>query len=447
MEFSDGSTLDFKVSVGRVSSESGSVWDTAQWNVDDWDGGADVDFSDLSSRVQSMRTRRGKDRFGKRFRTGTAVLVLNNEDGLFSLMDSAFNPGDIVKIEGVFTAGGDPDEFPQDIPDATVWDGETGREWTAHGSLVLDDDLPPGLPVTFGLFRGRVHSSIDRLRRGVDVTTVVASDGFADLARIDKAAQPDAGAGELSNARVTRVLNNAGQGFDSHAEIGTFFHTMAATDLDKVSLEELQLTMDTEGGDVWMDTTGEVTIAGRDWLTTQLRSTETQWLLGALSVGVEEARPSRSVELMVNDAVYQNVGGVVQTAEDTLSKTRFGTQSRKRIDLLGDLDLNAQFLATRVVANLSAVRPRVREVTMPVVNRDTADLGLGVLFGDLAIVIVSSIHDWGMAFAAHVIGISNSMVDDEWTVTLTLDDAFVDNVDGGFDFEAFSEGFSLGGQP
>ncbi len=292
-----------------------------------------------------------------------------------------------------------------------------------------------------------MHSSTDRVRGGVDTTTVVASDGFADLARIDKAAQPDAGAGELSNARVTRVLNNAGQGFDSHVEIGTFFFTMAATDLDRVSLEELQLTMDTEGGDAWMDTAGEVTIAGRDWLTTQLRSTETQWLLGALDVGVEEARPSRSVELMVNDAAYQNVGGIVQTAEDTTSKTRFGTQSRKRLDLLGDLDSSAAFLATRVVANLSAVRPRVREVTMPVVNRDTVDLGLGVLFGDLAIVIVESIHDWGMAFAAHVIGISNSMVDDEWTVTLTLDDAFVDNVDGGFDFEAYSEGFALGGQP
>ena len=423
------------------------MWDTAEWNTDLWDGGADVDFSDVSSRVQSMRTRRGKDRFGKRFRTGTGVLVVNNEDGLFSLMDSAFNPGDIVKIEAVFIAGGDVDEFPQAIPDSTTWDGETGREWTAHGSLVLDDDVPPGLPITIGLFRGRVHSSTDRLRRGVDTTSVIVSDGFADLARIDKPAQPDAGAGELSNARVTRLLLNAGQGFDTHNEIGAFFHTMAATDLDKVSLEELQLTMDTEGGDIWMDTAGIVTIAGRDWLTTQLRSTETQWLLGALGVGVEEARPSRSVELMVNDATYQMVGGVAQTAEDTLSKTRFGVQSRKRIDLLGDTDTDAAFLASRVVAQLSAVRPRVREVSMPVVNRDTADFGLGVLFGDLAIVIVSSIHDWGMAFAAHVIGIANSMVDDEWTVTLTLDDAFVDNVDGGFDFEAFSEGFALGGQP
>ena len=35
----------------------------------------------------------------------------------------------------------------------------------------------------------------------------------------------------------------------------------------------------------------------------------------------------------------------------------------------------------------------------------------------------------------------------KWTVTVALDNAFVENINGGFDWQAFSEGFALGGQP
>jgi hypothetical protein len=205
--------------------------------------------------------------------------------------------------------------------------------------------------------------------------------------------------------------------------------------------------MDSEGGDAWMDALGVVTIAGRDWLTETLRATEVQWIIGALDVRVTDARPTRTNEFLVNDATIANTGGLAQNADDAPSKQRYGTRTTRRLDLLGDSDLASQFLADRLVANLKDVRPRVRQATVPILSRNGADFGLGVTFGDLTLTFVNSIHGWGMGFAGHVIGVENIMTDDQWTVKLVLDDAFVSNVDGGFDFEAFSDGFALGGQP
>ena len=448
MQFADGSTVTFKVSWGRRSAVGSDVWDVAEWDTGEWDGGEDISFTEVTPRVLSVSTRRGKDRFLKRFRVGTAKLELDNIDGIWSEVDAGFSPGDFVKIEAVFTSAGDPDQFPQAIPDSTTWTDQTaGGTWTAHGSLVLDDDLPPGVPVVVGLYYGRVESSTDIVKGGIDVTRVTCVDAFAELARIQKDAAAPVGAGELSNARVDRILTNAGQGFDTSNQLGTFFVTMAATDLSTAALQELQLTLETEGGDAWIDTAGIVTVTGRDWLTTLIRSTEVQWLIGTLGVRIMDGRPVRSAELIVNDATISNAGGIAQNAQDAASKLRYGTRTTRRLDLLGNIDGNASFLATRIVANLAAARPRVRQAVVPILTRDAADLGLGVQFGDLTVTLISSINDWGMGFAGHVVGIENDMRDDQWTVTLQLDDAFVANVDGGFDFEAYRDGFALGGQP
>lgn len=413
MDFPDGSWVQFLVWSGRRSEASASVYDTAQYDLDVYDGSTDITWTPYQSKVMTMDIRRGKDAFLKRFRTGTAKFELDNSSGEFTT--GGMLPGDYVWIQALrFTP---PDSF-----------------------------------VTFSLFYGRVNHAEDIVRGGVDITKVRCTDLQADLALIDRAAEVAQGAGETTAARMQRIVANAGQTFTTN-QVWPTVATMQATTLAGQALSEAQLTMDSEGGDMWLGTGpnfvngGTVEFAGRDWLTEAPRSTVEQWLLGGSGLPLINGRITKARQLIVNDATFASAGGTAQQATDGLSIQRYGRQTTRRLDLICVGDAQPLFLAARTVANLSQIRPRVTTATTPVDDTDAADYGYGVQFGDLVTVHVDSINGWGLAFAAHVIGIEHSMWGDEWFVTVTLDDAFIENVDGAFSYLEFDDSFGLGGQP
>ena len=103
-------------------------------------------------------------------------------------------------------------------------------------------------------------------------------------------------------------------------------------------------------------------------------------------------------------------------------------------------------LATRAVNQLAAVRLRVNTLTVDIEDFDAATMGGEIKFGDLVLVVYESIHGWAAAFTSHIVGIAHTTSETTWRVLLTLDDAFVDNVDGAFYFESHDQSFALGGQ-
>ncbi len=97
-----------------------------------------------------------------------------------------------------------------------------------------------------------------------------------------------------------------------------------------------------------------------------------------------------------------------------------------------------------MVNSLKDVRPRVRAVTVEVTDLQSAFFGNQADFGDLVTVHVTSIHGWASAYLSHIIGVSHTIFEQSWIVTLMLDDAFVDNVDGSYS-SAYSGAYRLGG--
>ena len=403
----DGSSYAWTVDWGRTSPGSLSVYGTGVYDLATYDGAATIGWNAAAGFTLSVSTRRGKDAFGKRYRTGTAQVVLDNSNGRWSGDEAGFAPGDFVRMQ------------------ATV--------------------APSGAPgVTVGTFYGRVDSSTDKVRGGVDTTNVRVVGLFADWAGLDFDAVTPVGAGELSDARMERIFDYYLFDWDAVTEYGTPTNTMQATELAQPALQNGQITMDSEGGDFAELPDGTFMLGYRDWLTEATHATVVQWNLGGIGIGITQAQPSRELQLVVNDATVSNTGGVAQNSTDDVSITRFGTRTTRRLDLIGSTDAQALFLARRFTTNLAEVRPRVRSVTVMAVDEESATFCQTVKFGDLCEVAVQSINSWGSTYLAHCIGVEHAHSGTTWTTTIRLDDAFVENTDGAYDPFAYSSGYQLG---
>lgn len=445
----DGTIIEWNVQTGRRGPSSADNWDTAEWDTAFWDGGTEVDFNRIpESLILSLKVKQGKDAFGKRYRAGALTLVLDNQDGLFTQLDTSLQPGDYVSVSvRILFPAGPPDE---PIPDGWNWFDETGRAWTSHGDLVWADDTPD-VPIGGAVFYGRVYSAIDTVRNGRDVTKVVVYDFFQDLAINQRDAVPAVGAGELSINRAFRITVNAGLD-GTVGGAGQYEATMQETTLSGKALDQLHLTVETEGGDMFASNSripessfGSVFFKPRDWLTTDTRSINVQFVLGGLSgIPIIDANISRELAIVVNNATFSNAGGVSQNSTDTVSVQRYGERTFRRLDLQGDQDTQAQFLAQRTVSALKDVRPRIREVTVPIVDARSAEFGRTVVFGDLVLTTVNSVNGWSYTALGHVIGKQQIVFEQTWHMILRLDDAFVSNVDGAFNDEMFTNAFTLG---
>ena len=451
-ELPDGTEIWWHVLIGRRTDSSADVYDTALYGAATYDGGSLVFYERLpESLILSMNVKQGKDRFGKRFRAGSAQVLVDNETGLFTQVNSFASPGDYIWIRQELTLPPGPPDEP--IPDGWTWNDETGRQWTAHGSLIWADDTPD-VPVEYAQFYGRIDSSVNTVRNGRDVTKLVAYDMFAELAPIDKDAVPSVGAGEDATARLLRIGSNASSAFGGVQPIAFPKTTLQATTLAQGALDMMHLTMESEGGDMWAANIpqggsgkGIIRAGMRDWLTESPNSTSVQWVLGgSQGLTIIDGAVSKEQQLIVNDATYANVGGVSQNATDAASIQRFGVRTTRRLDLISEDDTQAQFLAQRFVSNLKDIRPRVRQVTVPVLDADSALFASKVEFGDLVLSTISSVNGWSYTALGHVIGKRQQIFEQTWNMVVLLDDAFVDNVDGAFNDEMFSNAFTLGSQ-
>ena len=444
--YEDGTVIRWQVWSGRRGVSSADVWDTALWDEASWDGGTVVDFRQIpEERILSFTVDAGKDRFGRRFKASSVIMNVDNKDGLFTT--ERLLPGDYLQIDLIVEWDAFTDTV---IPPGTMWGDVVGNTWQSSGNLILADSVAGGIQ-TFNMWYGRVDAATDRVRGGVDVTRIVAYDVFAELAAIDKDAQPSQGAGDPMLQRILLIASNASEAIGGVIGSGAPGEaTMQATTLARNTLEEMQLTVESEGGDMWAhkaqdaQSKGVLEVRNRDWLTFDPKSVSVQWRFGPVGLPIVDAEISRDQQLIVNQASVSNAGGVQQDFQDLTSVQRFGPRTTRRLDLIAEDDTQAQFLAQRFVSNLRNIRPRVRNVTVITSDEATIRMGAEVAIGDLVLTTVASVNGWSFTFLAHVIGWTHEIFEDQWRVSLKLDDAFVDNVDGSYDDLEFSSAFRLG---
>ncbi|MEV0149113.1 MULTISPECIES: hypothetical protein [unclassified Nonomuraea] len=200
---------------------------------------------------------------------------------------------------------------------------------------------------TFDLFTGFVDDWLVDWAGSYDSeVTVPCTDALGVIADYDRAPGAAVGAGEDSGARVNRILDSIGwPAADRQIAVGN--STVQATTLDGNALSELQVTADTEIGELYQDASGRVVFRNRQAILTDERSITPQARFGA--GGAAKGRlPYHDVGIsydrqqMANLVRITRVGGAAaQVASDEDSRAEYRTKTYEREDLVMQSDAEA----------------------------------------------------------------------------------------------------------
>lgn len=186
------------------------------------------------------------------------------------------------------------------------------------------------------LFTGYVDSwNIEWTGPNSSVVEVPCTDAFKIFSNIERTAVAAVGAGEASGTRIGRILNGISWP-SSKRSIATGNVNVQATTLDGNVLEEMQLTADTEMGELYMDGSGNVIFRNRSAILTDSRSTDSQATFGDADPELRYANLSFTNDdtQLTNRVIITRVGGAVQQADDTASQAEFLVRAFERSDLI-----------------------------------------------------------------------------------------------------------------
>lgn len=333
--------VEIDLSQGVDGADAGSspyvaLWDAAIWDQDEWNEG--TTWTDVTTYCRSVEIKSKFARLNGDYNAGTCTIVLSNGDGRFTPTNtsSPYRIGDSTTI-GIWR--------PIRIRAVHEHDnGAASTEWPLFYGYIRswDEDFPL-----------KAHDAI---------VTVSAVDPFAKIAAFDGFAVTPVGSGELSSARVERILDSCGFTGDRFIDAGQV--TLQATDLAGNHLSLLKLTADSEGGAVWCGPDGAVYFDNQDALLNKARSNEVQVTFADDGTGIPYTDISHSYDgdTVVNMAIWQAVSGSSQTYSSTPSRVLYGDRQSTRTDLLNDTDADVLTLATREVGIYQTPERRVESL-------------------------------------------------------------------------------------
>lgn len=293
---------------------------------------APIGTVDITDFVESLTTTRGRSRELDGY-TGSGSLVLSNWDGRFT-------PGN---LSGPYVSGGVSFVRPR-VPI------RVRATWAS---------------VTYDLFYGFASSWRDTFgREGLDPTvSVTLADPLSILAAWNGDPVAPVGEGELSGARVSRILTAAGWPLTS--SVATGLSALSATTLAGNGLGQLTVVAEAEGGAYWCEGSGQFVFEGRDALITNARSNTSQVTFSPASVWYRDAQTDQPDDLLYNVATFANSAGVVRTVSDATSIGLYGQRTYpSRGTLPNIVETELQALAEFAVARYKDPEYRVTNVTI-----------------------------------------------------------------------------------
>jgi hypothetical protein len=385
------------------------LWDSGKWDdtLSVWQAG--TTWTDVTAHVRSFNCSASFERQNQAFNASTAGFILDNRSGDYS-PDNTASP---YRVGGVTTIG--------------MW-----RKVRVSGSY--SPPSSPGTQVAFPIFAGYVRAwNEDFPEYGMDaVVSVDCVDAFAKLAAYDGFEQDPAGAGELSGARIARILDNAGLD-DANRTIDAGTVTMQATTLAGNALTELKLVADSEGGAIWCGPDGGIYFDSQYALIEKVRSNtlSVDFGNGDGQVAFNSISTSYDGDLVVNMVSFQRVGGAVQTTISPASRAIYGDRQQTRTDLICESDAQALKLARQSLATNQQAERRVESLTFkpygqPTEASDlTANLALsgGLTLRCLARVSLAIPNGDPLIRMVYVQGVSHTITPDDWTVGVQFSSA------------------------
>lgn len=368
--------------LGLTPSQGGDIWNSARWDQDRW-AGSSVDWIEITPWTLDVQYKVGVQRFDDLIRPATFLIRLDNQGGRFN-------------------------------PD--------------HGADSLPGDLKlrPGRLLRI---RTRVYRSNDSEQVGsydiynlyIDTLDEIYSDGGADstmiitgfdqlgLAAYDRNPPiAPVGAGELSSARVDRILDLMGVQNQWRA-IDTGEHTVQATDLSKPYSQELQDAARAEGGAYYIEK-GVHRFRPFSWLTTDPRSVTPQMRPGS---GIAGEPAVVAVDAIWTGQQIRNDVQLIKEGETTPYRVQglssqgiYGRRSFQRSGYINDVDLELEAIADRTLASYEWDYQRINYVDLWAPERQAMVKLTGTQIGDLVRLTVNmGLRGWSYTVDAHVLGI------------------------------------------
>jgi hypothetical protein len=278
-------------------------------------------WTDISPYVLAFTTTRPSTRLQGpliQFQAGTATITLDNSDARF----------DPDNLNGPYVAGG-ATRLTAMVP---------VRIRAVYAGITY--------PLFSGFADGWLETATD-YEAGYSEVTLSATDLFKVLAGITLPPLSSAlGTGELSGARITRILNSAGWYTSTDKRtIATGDTAVQGTLYGDSPLNLMQITSDSEVGWLYASPAGAVVYRNRRALTTLPASTTIQAFFGDQPGGAELplAGIGRADDdtTLANDIQATRVGGVVQEVTDAASIAKYlfpRTYSRTDLILVADSD-------------------------------------------------------------------------------------------------------------
>lgn len=330
-----------------VAITGATLWDAATWDgsAEGYAWGEGTTWTDVTPWCRSVQTRRGFSRQTGTFNAGSCTVTLDNRDGRFS-PDNTLSPYRVGTSTSIGIWRPMRVRAQYESPNSAIqsWSMFTGfvRSW--------DEDFP-------------VYAADA-------VVTVQAVDAFAQLAAFDNYAQTPAGGGELSGARISRILDAVGYTGDRFIDAGEV--TLQSTDLEGTALTLLRDTATSEGGKgnaaaVWVGAEGAIRYDGASALLEKARSIQTQVTFAddgdATAIKFRNVDGNYDGDLVSNMAAYKRVDGTVQTVVDAASRSLYGDRQLEESSLLCETDAQALLLAQRDVGLLATPERRIESLS------------------------------------------------------------------------------------
>jgi hypothetical protein len=389
-QFSDWGTLAVELGIGASGLPSNpGIWGSTLWGaINAFWSGQEPQWHDITDRTIGVSIERGRQRWTDRIGASSCSVTVDNADGWITWnsdqlgnIDAA--PGRLVRVR-LMT----PDGITHDL-------------WRGFLEGVADDYTPSARPQA----------------------VLVCQDAIAQVAHVDLPERTPEGAGETSDARVNRILDNA----DWPAAWRTLDAgqvTMQATNLARQLADELGITADSEGGIVYAGTDGNVTFRNRDWLRLASYASTVQQVIGAPgSVCASAYRVVRSGDDIRNDVQIGRAGSTPQRVVNLDSVALYRRRAFSRTDLICESDAQALLIAQRLIGSRATSTVRLAELVVPTVDQASTTFVASVDYGWRLTVNWSDGAGESWTRTVHVMGVRHDITPSGWICNLAVDDA------------------------
>jgi hypothetical protein len=352
---------------------------------------------DVSSQVDGITTRRGRNAEADQFQTGTCTLRIVDQTGDFNPMNTA-------------------------SPYYGLLDPMRKLEISATH-----------LGITYPIFSGFItgYDTLTPQEAGVDVvyTTITAVDAFRLLQNAQITTVVDATAGQLSGTRINKLLDQVAWPA-SMRDVDAGLTTMQADPgTQRTTLAACQTVATSEYGSFYVDASGSFVFQDRALTSSSIGATPTVFTDTGGDIKYFDAQWVLNDVLVYNQANITRSGGTTQQNSNAASIAKYFLHSYTQTNLLMETDAVALDYARAYVASRAETTVRCDALTLDLYteNYDSGIVAaLDLDFFDPITVTTSQPGSSSLVKTLQIFGVAMTIRPNKWQVKFTTLEPIID---------------------